>query len=166
MIYQISKTGNTEFDINNIYIESDKQYFVRATILNDLRRKAIEDLRAKRAENYQLDKRTKEIKIVSYPIKQLDYSANIYNKFAKDFYEKRGAKVNEYAAESQNNLDNKTLMTTKHCIKYTLGLCPKHYKNVTKHKEPLILTDEFHKKYILEFDCKNCQMLVKSSHDA
>ena len=163
---QISKTGNTEFDINNIYIESDNQYFVRATILNDLRRKAIEDLRAKRAENYQLDKRTKEIKIVPYPIKQLDYSANIYNKFAKDFYEKRGVKVNEYAAESQNNLDNKTLMTTKHCIKYTLGLCPKYYKNVTKYKEPLILTDEFNKKYILEFDCKNCQMLVKSSHGA
>lgn len=163
---QISKTGNTEFDINNIYIESDKPYFVRATILNELRRAAIEDLREKRAENYQHDKRTKKIKIVPYPIKQLDYSANVYNHFAKDFYEKRGAKVNEYAAESQNNLNGKTLMTTKHCIKYTLGLCPKHYKNVTKYKEPLVLTDEFNKKYILKFDCKNCQMLVKSSHGA
>ena len=57
-------------------------------------------------------------------------------------------------------------MTTKHCIKYTLGLCPKHYKNVTKYKEPLVLTDEFNKKYILEFDCKECLMKVKSSHGA
>lgn len=163
---QISKTGNTEFYINNIYIEQEKNYFVRASVLNELRRQAIENLQTARKENFQKDIRTKELTTVEYPVKNLDYTANIYNKFAKEFYEKRGATVSEYAAESQKYLDGKTLMTTKHCIKYTLGLCKKHYKNVTNYKEPLILSDEFNKKYILEFDCKNCIMKVKTSHGA
>lgn len=163
---QITKTGNTEFYINNIYIEQSKNYFVRASILNELRRIAIENLRITRKEKYQKDIRTKKISMAEYPLKNLDYRANIYNDFAKEFYEKRGAVVSEFAAESQKNLDGKVLMTTKHCIKYTLGLCKKHYKNVKNYKEPLILTDEFNKKYILEFDCKNCIMTLKTSHDA
>ncbi len=163
---QISKTGNTEFYILNIYINNNKNCFIRATVLNELRRIAVENLRLARKENFIRDKRTKNIETVEYPIKKLDYSANVYNDFAKKFYTKRGATVTENAMESQKKQDGKTLMTTKHCLKYTLGLCKKHYKNVTNFKEPLILTDELNKKYILEFDCKECLMKVKSSHGA
>ena len=163
---QISKTGNTEFYINNIYVENPKNLFVRASILNDLRRITIENLRIKRQEMFVPDKRLKQIQIVEYPYKNLDYTSNVYNKSAKDFYEKRGAKVYEFAAESQSNLDGKTLMTTKHCIKYSFGLCKKYCNNDINYKEPLILTDEFNKKYILEFDCKKCIMTVKSSRGA
>ena len=45
------------------------------------------------------------------------------------------------------------LMRTKHCIKYALGRC--------KSKEKLLLEDELGKKYPLEFDCKNCEMIIK-----
>lgn len=163
---QIAKTGTTEFYIKDIYINKDEDYFVRANILNELRRLAVEKLRVARQENFAQDKRTKNIEKVEYPIKQLDYSANIYNDYAKKFYTDRGAIVTEYAAESGQIKDDRVLMTTKHCIKYTLGLCKKNYKNVTNYKEPLILSDELNKKYILEFDCKECLMKVKSSHGA
>lgn len=163
---QISKTGNTEFDIKNISIKSDNDYFIRATVLNDLRRTAVNALREERKKLYVLDKRTKELVTTDYPVNILNYSANVYNEKAKDFYEKRNAKITEYAAESQKNLNCKTLMTTKHCIKYTLGLCKKYYKNVKNYKEPLILTDEVNKKYILDFDCKRCIMMVKVNNSA
>lgn len=163
---QISKTGTTEFDIKNISIKSDNDYFIRATVLNDLRRTAVNALREERKNLFVRDNRTKELITTEYPVKLLDYSANVYNKNAKEFYERRNANVTEYAAESQEHLSDKTLMTTKHCIKYTLGLCKKYYKDVKNYKEPLILTDEVNKKYILEFDCRNCIMSVKSSHGA
>lgn len=158
----LSKTGNTEFEINNINIHGEKVYFVPVKILNEIRRNAIEKIRLERAKNYHTEKRTTEIKPSEYPEKILDYKANIYNSYSKDFYEKCGAKVTEPAAEAQKSLSGKTLMTSKHCIKYTLGICKKYFPNSKKYKEPLRLIDEKNKKYILYFDCKNCEMHVKN----
>ena len=130
--------------------------------MNEIRRNAIEKIRLVRAKNYHTEKRTTEIKPSEYPEKILDYKANIYNSYSKDFYEKCGAKVTELAAEAQKSLSGKTLMTSKHCIKYTLGICKKYFPNSKKYKEPLRLIDEKNKKYILYFDCKKCEMHVEN----
>lgn len=163
---QIAKTGNTEFEVKNISIKSDNDYFIRATLLNELRRMTVNKLQHSRKKLYKYDLKTNNLVKTEYPAEILDYTANVYNQKAKDFYEKRGAKVIEYAAESQRKLDEKFLMTTKHCLKYTLGLCKKYYKNVKKYEEPLILTDEVNKKYILEFNCQRCIMMLKTSNGA
>jgi len=49
-------------------------------------------------------------------------------------------------------------MRTKHCIRHSLGMC---LKNTGNH-EKLFLKDEYGEKYALEFDCKNCEIVVKS----
>ncbi len=163
---QISKTGNTEFDIKDISVKRDNDYFVRATLLNELRRMAVNQLQQERKKLYKYDLKSNDIIKTEYPLEILDYRANVYNQKAKEFYEKRGAKVVENAAESQSKLVGKTLMTTKHCLKYTLGLCRKYNKNVKNYKEPLILKDEVNKKYILEFNCQRCIMMLKTSNGA
>ena len=87
-------------------------------------------------------------------------SSSKTNEKAKTFYENCGGIFKEYGLEhpSQTDFKGKTVMTTKHCLKYSLGFCSKTGKKIN---EPLFLVDETGKKYPLEFDCKNCQMLVK-----
>jgi len=73
---------------------------------------------------------------------------------AVQFYNRHGVKEIEPAFEIRKG--NK-LMTTKHCLKYCLGLCP---KDGGKAKEPLCLINEKGRKFLLKFDCSNCQMEV------
>lgn len=157
---QISKTGNTEFEVVNVDFKNGEIYFVPSGILNDLRRSGIEKLSQKRKEKFVRKKRENEIKIIEYPIKELDYKANVYNGHAEKFYQKRGAKVKEYAAETSKNLAGKELMKSRHCIKYTLGLCSKFCKPKENYKQPFKLVDENNKEYQVDFDCKNCKMYI------
>lgn len=159
-IKQISKTGNTEFIVSNVDFASDEVYFVPSSVLNDLRRIAVEKLSQKRKETLVRKRRKNEIKIVEYPVKELDYKANIYNDYAENFYKKRGVDVKEKAAETTKNLVGKELMISKHCIKYTLGLCTKYFKPPVLYKQPFKLIDENNREYALDFDCKNCKMIV------
>ena len=46
-------------------------------------------------------------------------------------------------------------MRTKHCLKFAHNLC--------KSPKKLFLIDEKGKKYRLEFDCKNCEMVIKNN---
>ena len=77
------------------------------------------------------------------------------NKSAKEFFEKAGCKVNEYAPECTKK-EHITLMKTKHCLRDFAGMCLKKYPD----KKQLYLVDELGKKYKLEFDCKNCVMKI------
>jgi putative protease len=54
------------------------------------------------------------------------------------------------------------VMRTKYCIKYELGLCQKHpdgSRSTATFREPLYLANG-NNKLRLEFDCKNCEMIV------
>ena len=158
----LSKLGGTEFYIQSYKLIDKIGIFIPASILNNLRRQAIEKIREERKKQFIRKKRTNNITLSNYPIKELNYKANIYNSKARNFYKDCGTNVLEQALEQSHDFKNKELMVSKHCIKYTLGICKKHFKNVKDYKEPLLLTDEKHKKYILIFDCKNCLMKVKS----
>lgn len=55
--------------------------------------------------------------------------------------------------DSQRRDPDGVLMTCKHCIKFSLGLCGKK-------TNPMFLQLENGIRFQLKFDCKNCQMLV------
>lgn len=163
---QISKTGDTEFFVTDVSVDASQIFFVPVSVLNDLRRKTVSALQIERNKNLQNKKRNSEIKITEYPYYELKYNANILNESAVNFYKKRGVLNFEYAAEKNKNIEFETVMTSKHCIKYSLGLCKKHFKNPQKYLEPYILIDNRYKKYILEFNCTQCKMYVKTSNHA
>ena len=50
------------------------------------------------------------------------------------------------------------LMRSRYCIKYELGLCPKLHP-AQKASEPLSLVNAG-RRLQLDFDCKNCEMVV------
>ena len=101
---------------------------------------------------------------VPYPEDTLTYLANVYNGKAAAFYAKHGVKVVEPAYESHEKLGEVSLMITKHCVRFSLSLCPKQAKGVTGVQgtvkaEPLELISG-KEKFTLLFDCKPCEMHV------
>lgn len=157
---QMSKLGNTEFEIDSNDINIKHIPFIKVSEINQIRRELALKLSSIRQKNYKYKYRKQSVKQIEYPVKKLDYKANIYNDKAKDFYKKRGAIVYEPAFEAQNQPKDKILMTSKYCIKNQLGLCPK-YNKTSKYKEPFTLINEINKEYLVDFRCLGCIMNIK-----
>ena len=101
---------------------------------------------------------------VRYPEDTLTYLANVFNQKAHDFYAKHGVKVMAAAYESHEEEGEVSLMITKHCVRWSMSLCPKQAKGVVGVKgtikaEPLQLINGS-EKLTLRFDCKPCEMHV------
>lgn len=158
---QLSKSGNTEFEIEECKIKVKTVPFIKVSKINEIRRILTDKLRKIRRKNYKYEKRKTKIFVFDYPEKKLDYRANIFNSKSREFYEKRGSIIEETALECGKNTAYREVMISKYCIKNQLGLCPKQ-THVKKYSEPFFLKDEFNKEYLVEFNCKDCVMKVKT----
>lgn len=153
IVNQFKKSGETEFLVENVKISTDKIPFLPVSKLNELRRELLEKLMQNRLNNYKKIYDVANIKECKFPIRKLDYKANILNKSAKEFYQKHGCEVNEMALENgQIRETGKVAMTCKHCLKYAFGMC--------KSTRKLLLIDEKDKRYELRFNCKACEMEI------
>jgi len=161
----LSKFGATVFEVLNLQINLSQPWFVPASSLNALRRDAVAALEQTRLDAYERPSRAAAVEPpVSYPEDSLTYLANVFNQKAHDFYAKHGVKVIEAAYESHEELGEASLMITKHCVRFSMSLCPKQAKGVTGVQgtvkaEPLMLINGS-EKLTLRFDCKPCEMHV------
>ena len=161
----LSKFGASVFEMLNLQINLSQPWFVPASMLNALRRDAVVALELARLEAYDRPRRAAAVEPpVSYPEDSLTYLANVFNQKAHDFYAKHGVKVIEAAYESHEELGEASLMITKHCVRFSMSLCPKQAKGVTGVQgtvkaEPLMLINGS-EKLTLRFDCKPCEMHV------
>jgi len=162
---QLGRLGDTLFQAQHIQIDLSQPWFVPASQLNALRRDAVVALEQARAQALQRLPRAQAVEPpVPYPEDTLSYLANVYNHKARDFYARHGVKVIAAAYESQEEEGEVSLMITKHCVRYSLSLCPKQAKGVTGvqgtvRAEPLQLING-KEKLTLRFDCKPCEMHV------
>lgn len=157
----LSKMGNTDYEVVSTNIKVKNVPFIKVARINEIRRSLIQQLNRIRSKNYKYNYRKRQFSVTEYPVKELDYRANILNKKAELFYKKRGALIKEFAYEAQPSKEKKYLMTSKYCIKNQLGICSKQIK-INKYKEPYVLTDEFNKEYLVEFNCKDCVMKLSN----
>ncbi len=161
----LAKVGNTDFIVAEIHLNTSQLWFVPASIINHLRRDAIEQLQLVRQRGYQRPPRRAAAEPPAiYPEDTLSYLANVYNKKARTFYEKHGVKLIAAAYEANKELDEVPLMITKHCLRFSHGLCPKEAKGVigvqgTVTAEPMTLING-NDRFTLKFDCKPCEMHV------
>ncbi len=161
----LSRFGNTIFAPLDIQLRLDQPWFVPPSLVNQLRRDAVAALEEARAKGYVRPMRGKAVEPpVPYPEDTLTYLANVFNHKARDFYAKHGVKVIAPAYESHEELGEVSLMITKHCVRWTMSLCPKQAKGVVGVKgtikaEPLQLINGS-EKLTLRFDCKPCEMHV------
>ena len=161
----LGKLGNTIFSVHDVSLNTAQAWFVPASVIKQLRRDAVESLETARATAYQRPQPGIPVEPpVAYPEDTLSYLANVFNHKARDFYAKHGVRVVEAAYESQEELGEVSLMITKHCVRFSLSLCPKQAKGVqgvqgTVRAEPLHLING-KEKLTLRFDCKPCEMHV------
>lgn len=156
----LKKAGDSCFDIKEARVEVDVYPFIPLSELNELRRRLLAKLEEERIAVYEVEK-SGGIFISPYFERELFYDVNIMNEKAKEFYEKRGGICREYAIEKTGNVSGKILMTTKHCLKFSLGLCSKEGKK-HRYREPFFLVDSHGKKYKLLFECKSCCMKIQN----
>ncbi len=162
---QLGKLGGTIFAARRVRVAWREPVFVPASVVNGLRRDAIAALEAARAAAFTRLLRAVPVEPpVPYPDDTLTYLANVYNTQAAAFYARHGVKVIDAAYESHQEPGDVSLMITKHCVRWSLSLCPKQAKGVTGvqgtvRAEPMTIAhgdDTF----TLRFDCKPCEMHV------
>jgi len=162
---QLGKLGNTTFHAVDITIATEQPWFVPASVANALRRDAIERLEIVRLAALPRLPRAEPVEPPAvYPEDALSYLANVFNVRAATFYARHGVKVVGAAYESHEEGGDVSLMITKHCVRWSLSLCPKQAKGVTGvqgtvRADPLTLVhgDD---RLTLRFDCKPCEMHV------
>jgi putative protease len=156
---QLSKLGGTIFTASDIKINPAEKYFIPVSILNDLRRKVIDKLLQKRISGYKIEPFTIDKTEIPYPYKKADYRHNISNHLAEKFYRRHGVEEIENSFETSTSRITGPLMTTKLCLKYENNLCHKQNSSNKKFTEPYYLIDG-NIRYRVEFDCKDCFMLI------
>ena len=156
---QLSKLGNTIYQVNHIEIQIDAPWFFPASQLSEWRRQAIEKLDEVRAKSYTRAPKP-EPKPATYPIKQLSYLGNVTNAQAESFYRDHGVEeiMPGFEVKAQEGVP---LMFCRHCIKFTMGWCLKEGYKAT-FKEPLYLKNN-DQLYELTFDCKLCEMRISKA---
>jgi collagenase-like PrtC family protease len=165
---QLSRLGATDYAARRVRLAVETPWFVPASVLNTLRRDAVEALDAARAQGFERLPRARPVEPpVPYPEDTLTYLANVHNGRAAEFYARHGVKVVGAAYESHEALGEVSLMITKHCVRFSLSLCPKQAKGVTGvqgtvRAEPLVL-QHGEDRLTLRFDCKPCEMHVVGS---
>ena len=161
----LTKLGGTDFSLRDLKLSISQAWFVPASAVNALRRDVIEQLIQARLDSYQRPaKKSPAVPPAIYPEDTLSYLANVYNKKARAFYEKHGVKMIAAAYEANQELGEVPLMITKHCLRFSHGMCPKEAKGVigvqgTVTAEPMTLING-NDKFTLKFDCKPCEMHV------
>jgi len=162
---QLSKiSGQYVFTLGDV--ECDIIRFYPASVLNGIRRQlaeALEEAALRRMEKNRRisvdDVANQAVTII--PEEHLTYLANCSNHISRELYLDCGAQSVDPAYEMEAH-EGVQVMRTKYCIKYELGLCQKHpdgSRSTATFREPLYLANG-NNKLRLEFDCKNCEMIV------
>lgn len=156
----LCKSGNTIFSVKDIIINYTDNWFIPASILSEWRRSLLDKLLSNRITSHIIPYTQQQQTTHSFPIKEITYLGNVMNEKSRQFYLQHQSNVIQMAFEKQAIKDI-PLMFTRHCIKQSMGWCPKETKLRPNFKEPLALLYNDTKLY-LEFDCKACQMTVSN----
>lgn len=149
---QIEKSGGTIFLIRDVEITGN-EYFAPASILNDLRREALDLLRHKRLQRPMSHDIKSDNFTAKYPSKVVTRYENVTNHLAEEFYRRHGVEIIEPALEQQPTVGER-VMISSYCIRREIGEC---LKQKPKIKGDLFL-EHGTTRYALKFDCRLCQM--------
>ncbi len=162
---QLDRFGDSEFALRKTTVAWSQPWFVPPSIMNQLRREAIDRLMAARLAAHQRPlRRAPAEPAAAYPEEALSYLANVYNGAARAFYARHGVRLIEAAYEAHQEPGDVSLMITKHCLRYAFSLCPKQAKGVAGvqgqvRAEPMTLING-DEQLTLRFDCGACEMHV------
>jgi putative protease len=161
----LQKLGETIFEAKSVTVAVKTAPFMPKSLLNQIRRDAIEQLRIAYIESNERGVRLYESEDkATYPSEHITYLENVYNQKAREFYEEHGVKLIEPAYEAHQEKGEVPVMITKHCLRFAYNLCPKQAKGVKGvqgqvRAEPMVLMHQ-DEEIRLEFKCRPCEMHV------
>jgi putative protease len=155
----LERLGDSPFELAAMDLAEPR--FVPVSRLNALRREAAAALEALRRAPRDRPGRN-AANPGPLPEAELDFTWNIANRAARAFYERAGAKVLEPAAELQEDLLGRVVMTTRHCLRFELGWCPVHanpepWKRLAE-PEGALFIENGATRLECRFDCARCRM--------
>lgn len=158
---QLIKWGGTLFEPSHVSLQLSKNWFIPSSELAKLRREVLDKLDKLRRQGYQRSLRTiQPSKNYSFYTKTLGFEFNVMNNAAASFYKEHGVENIRPAFEKQRPEGEVPVMFCKHCLRYSMGWCPNCQHGKSPYKEPYYLRMDDGRRFRLEFDCKNCQMIV------
>jgi len=157
--HQLTKSGDTPYFVSGVETNGTEKFFFQASVLNSMRRDLLERITEARKKKIRIQISI-EPNNFPYPDKEIGFEGNISNQLARQFYVRHGVENPEMAFEKQPDPHGKTVMTTKHCLKFQMGFCPKFGgKKPSDFSEPFSLNDGINE-LTLDFDCLRCVMKV------
>ncbi len=161
----LSKLGSTIYQVNRMELLAE--WFIPASMLTALRRDALLLLERCNRINYKYGVRGVEDMGAKFISKELTFADNVSNAKAKQLYASHGVEHFADAMELTKKGDakggNRVLMTTKYCILNELGECRRiaNSRFCAADAVPMRLVSGEYISLSVDFDCKNCQMIIK-----
>jgi len=157
---QLSKLGATRFEAQSIEVSLEGERFIPSSLLSDIRRQVTARLERIRMESYVRPAQGKAQDVaIEYPVRELTYLGNVMNAQARTFYQDHGVTSVDDAFEKTAPVSG-VIMFCRHCIKNSMGLCPRNRRKDLQVREPLYLISGDGRRFKLRFDCSHCQMEV------
>jgi putative protease len=160
---ELSKTGNTIYEVVNFEDLTNDSYFIPASVMGNWRREAVALLDEKWKDflgRKQKAESRKETLFLQSNLSSSSYLQNVHNERAAVVYRELGMENVVYSFERQKLQGEVAVMFCKYCIKNVLGFCSK--KSVQTLSESLFLENE-NIRFKLEFDCNKCEMRLYST---
>lgn len=158
---QMSRLGDTPFYLRSLDIRFTQNWFIPSSHLATLRRKLVE--KAIEALNNLENRPASTISRLAGlstppPFGGGREGALVSNHLARAVAERLGLHIIEACEVTPDN--GEPLMICRHCLRHTLGQCPKQTGKSPSWKEPLALRSADGRRFALKFDCSRCEMQV------
>jgi putative protease len=159
---QLAKLGSSEFSCVRVDLDLPRMPHLPLAVINGLRRDAIAELQKARLQRRPVWQRRAARADARFPQTELTFEANVLNQKAVAFYRRHGVERIELGAESGIALGGRKVMTTRYCLKFEHGFCPRcpESKGKSVPSEPWFLIDDENRRFRLRFRCdqKDCVM--------
>ena len=161
---QLAKLGASEFCASRVDVDLPRIPHLPLATLNALRRGLVEELRGQHMR-LRLARAVAHVpNHQPFPERELSFLGNVLNQKAAAFYRRHGVGHIEPAAESGLDMHGRKVATTRFCIKYEMGFCPREPGDASRTcpAEPWFLVDDEGRRLRLDFRCgeRTCVMEI------
>lgn len=160
---QLSKLGNTIFEVRHVRVPDDYPYFIPSSVLADVRRQVVEAITSMPVSREAVSDTSNRIRL-NPPRYDAAYLYNASNHVSRSYYEQYGVDADSFERPLHRIADKPLLMQCRYCLRAAMGACLKN-GGAKVLPQPLRLSLSDGRHFLLDFDCKRCEMLVYADKD-